>query len=450
MQHAVSDKAAIGLGECALSQSAIVHQPYWWEAAPPRTPALSPVQDSSDVVVVGAGYTGLSAALTLARAGRSVQVFDRQRLGEGASSRNGGIVSGNLRTSFTGAIKAHGLDRAKAMFLEGKRAREDLKRFIEEEGIDCDFQMSGRFTGFLNPADQDTIGREAELLNTHLGIDARIVTPGEQDGEIGSALYMGGMLRPDIGVIHPAKLQAGIESRAVSAGAVLHGECAVQKIERTGDSYRIETARGVVHAGDVIVATNGYTDTFAPWLRRRIIPALSCMIATETLSSNQMRNLMPSGRAYGEQRRLYRYYRPSPDGTRVLIGTRAPAFTSDPDRAKEHVYRSLIEIFPELEGVALTHSWSGNVAFSLDQLPRLFTHDGIHYACAYCGSGTVWARWLGNKAAYRILGMPEAESMFSCDPPRAVPFYSGKPWFMPLAVAWYGMQDRARMKGKKT
>ena len=420
--------------------------PYWWEAAPPRETVLAPVAPDCDVVIVGAGYTGLSAALTLARAGKSVQVFDRQRLGEGASSRNGGIVSGNLRTSFSGAIDRFGKDKAKALFLEGKEAREDLRRFVEEEGLDCDFQMSGRFTGFLNPNDKDTLSREAELLNAELGIAASIVAPSDQGREIGSELYQGGILRPDIGTIHPAKFLAEIERKAVEAGAVLHGECGVLALERDASGYEVKTARGLVRAADVLVATNGYTDEVSPWLRRRIIPAVSCMIATEPLSPNQMRHLLPGNRAYGEQRRLYRYYRPSPDGTRILMGTREPAFRHDPASRTEHVRQSLGEIFPDLRDAKLTHSWSGYVAFSREQLPRLFTHDGVHFACGYCGSGTVWARWLGTKAAHRILGSDEGDSMFACDPPRAVPFYSGRPWFMPLALAWYGLKDRAHIR----
>ena len=122
-------------------------QPYWWEAAPPQTLPRTVVAPRSDVVIVGAGYTGLSAALTLARAGRSVQVFDKMRPGEGASTRNGGIASGNLRPSFQEMVKTFGEARAKAIQLEAKAAREDLIDFIAREKIDCDWKLTGRFSG---------------------------------------------------------------------------------------------------------------------------------------------------------------------------------------------------------------------------------------------------------------------------------------------------------------
>jgi glycine/D-amino acid oxidase-like deaminating enzyme len=127
-------------------------KPYWWEEAPPAASRLVDVQAKCDVVIIGAGYTGLSAGLTLARAGRSVQIFDRQRPGEGASSRNGGIASGNLRPSLGKMIRKFGEARAKAIQAEAKAAREDLAEFIGREAIDCEFRLTGRFTGAPKPA----------------------------------------------------------------------------------------------------------------------------------------------------------------------------------------------------------------------------------------------------------------------------------------------------------
>src|SRR5262249_56427466 len=128
-------------------------QPEGGDAAPPQTLPQVPVRPRCDVVIVGAGYTGVSAAITLARAGRSVQVFDKMRPGEGASTRNGGIASGNLRPSFRQMLRRFGLARASAIQAEAKAAREDLAEFIRREGIDCGFQLTGRFTGAATPAE---------------------------------------------------------------------------------------------------------------------------------------------------------------------------------------------------------------------------------------------------------------------------------------------------------
>ena len=428
------------------ASTSIKYQPYWWDATPPRTLPLVDILPTCDVAVIGAGYTGLSAALTLARADRSVQVYDARRPGEGASTRNGGVVSGNIRFNFEKASRRFGSRRAQAMYAEGKAAREDLYDFVQQEGIACDLQSNGRFTGVLNPRDMASLERDTELLNQHLGIDARIVSESELSAETGSTIYFGGTVRKDIAIFDPAKFHAGLLDKVIETGAMVHGQTPVTSIGRAEDQFIVTTARGATRARNVIVATNGYGDGLVPWLQRRIVPVTSRIIATAPLSENLMQHLMPKGRAMGELRTLYHYFRPSPDGQRILFGGREPAFSSEPERATEHLRRNLIDVFPELSDTQITHSWSGFVAFSRDQLPRLFEHDGIHYACAYCGSGTVWARWLGKKAALRILEDPDGESAFFGPPPRTLPLYRGKPWFLPAAISLFGLGDRMNRK----
>ncbi|MEM6680428.1 MAG: FAD-binding oxidoreductase, partial [Pseudomonadota bacterium] len=363
-------------------------QPFWWNAAPLQDGADAEArpEPECDVAIVGAGYTGLAAAIVLARAGRSVTVFDRQRPGEGASSRNGGIMSGSLRIGLGQAIATMGQDDGVALHAEGKRAREDLWRFIREEEIDCDAQESGRFTGAMTPGAYESQAREADLLNRHLDLGAEMVPRERQREEVGTDLYHGGMVRPDIGHLHPGKLHAGLLARARSSGATVLGEMPVRSIRREGTGFEVKTTRGTLRAGQVLMATNGYTDGVSPWLRRRLVAVKSRIIATEPLSQNLMRHLIPRGRAVGETRKLYRYYRPSPDGTRILIGGRERVLTRDPAANAEHLRRGLVGIFPELADVKVEQSWHGNVAFSRDYIPRLFEHDGILHACGYCGS----------------------------------------------------------------
>ncbi len=415
---------------------------YWWEAAPLPDLPEQPIAGQCDVAVVGAGYAGLSAALTLARAGRSVQVFDRDRPGEGASSRNGGIASGNIRTGFGALIKAAGLERAKAIYGEGIEARDDLVAFVKNEAIDCDFQPCGRFTGAYRPANYEAMGREADLLNRHLGLAAHTVPRADQHQEIGSDLYHGGMVRPDIGGLHPGKLHLGILDKTVAAGAVVHGLTRVAGVTRDRGGFTVQTARGTVKARDVVVATNGYTDTVDRWLCRRLVPVPSQIIATEPLDPELMARLMPKQRMLGESRKLYHYFRPSPDGTRVIFGGRAGALASQGAAKAAHLQRDMVEIFPDLADAAISHIWWGNVAFNLTFQPVLMVRDGIHYACGFCGSGVVWARWLGNKAAYKILGDERGRSAFEPERLIGLPFYNGTPYFLPLTMAWFGTRDR--------
>jgi glycine/D-amino acid oxidase-like deaminating enzyme len=416
--------------------------PYWWEAAPPPRLPQRALERRSDVVIIGAGYTGLSAGLTLARAGRSVQIFDRQRPGEGASTRNGGIASGNLRPSYKQMRRKFGEARAQALLAEAKAAREELTEFIKRERIDCDFRLVGRFTGAAKPSEYEGLAREADQLRKTLRIEAHAVPKAEQRRVLGTDFYHGGLLRDDIGGLHPAKFFAGLFQAAAAAGATVHGETAVLGFAAKAPGFAVETARGSVEADHVIVATNGYTDAVDPWLRRRLVPVRSRIIATAPLSNNLMAELMPRQVMCAETRKLHYYYRPSPDGERILFGGRDGSIAGDPSWPTQHLKRALADIFPVLEGVAITHSWWGHVAMNRDMIPRIFSRDGLRYAVGYCGSGVVWARWAGQKAAWQILGDARARSALDFRPPPAIPLYNGTAWFLPAVYAWLGLSDR--------
>lgn len=414
--------------------------PYWWQAAPPAIIPVRPVDPTCDAVIVGAGYTGLSAAITLARAGRSVQVFDRMRPGEGASTRNGGITSGNLRPSTAQLARRFGADAASAIQAEGKAAREDLYRFIADEQVECDFALTGRFSGAYAPGDYDGLARDAETLAAQ-GIEAHAVPRSEQREYLGTDTYYGGAVRMDIGGLHPAKLHAGMLRVALAAGAVVHGETAVTGITDAGAGYEVSTARGTVRATDVITGSNGYTDRSDRWLRRRLVPVRSRMIATAPLSANLMGALMPRRMMCSETRKLHYYYRPSPDGTRILFGGRDGTIAGDPAWPTEALRRALVSIFPVLDDVAIEQSWFGHVAMNRDMIPRVFARHGRRYAAGYCGSGVVWARWAGQKAALQVLGDDAGRTALDGRPPAAVPLFNGTPWFMPAVFAWMTAQD---------
>ena len=416
--------------------------PYWWEEAPPASPPQVAVQGKCDVVIVGAGYTGLSAGLTLARAGRSVQIFDRQRPGEGASTRNGGIASGNLRPSLRQMVAKFGEARAKAIQAEGKAAREDLAEFITREAIDCDFRLTGRFTGAAKPGEYEGLAREADLLRSTLGIEAYAVPPAEQRSVLGTEFYHGGMVRNDIGGLHPAKLHRGMLALAEKAGATVHSETAVLGFAASNGGFAVETARGPVQADHVIVGTNGYTDGVDPWLRRRLVPVRSRIIATAPLSNNLMSELMPKRVMCSETRKLHYYYRPSPDGSRILFGGRDGTIAGEPAWPTDSLRRALTDIFPVLDGVDITHSWYGHVAMNRDMIPRVFSRQGMRYAAGYCGSGVVWARWAGQKAAWQVLGDERGRSALDFRPPPLIPLFNGTPWFLPAVYAWMTLQDR--------
>ncbi len=414
--------------------------PYWWEAAPRSREPETPLPQKADIVIVGSGFAGTSAAIVLARAGRSVHIIERDRPGEGASSRNAGMASGTLRLSFGQMIDMYGLEQAKSYYDEGRIARDDIARFIADENIDCDWQPCGRFTAAVRPHHYDRMGRETDLLNRHLDFGAKMVPREEQHTETGCESYHGGVVRQDIAAIHPGKFHLGALERAREAGVTVHGETEVTGIRRDGEGHEVQTTRGRIAAREVIVATNGYTGRATPWLQRRIVPVPSQIVATAPLAPEVMDRIMPKRRVHGETRRLYNYYRPSPDGTRLLFGGRVATTLKDPALRHRHLRNRIASVFPELEGVEITHSWWGYTAFTLDFLPRLDSHDGVHYVAGFCGSGIVWSRWLAIKTALGIVGNQPPETAFSGGY-STNPLYRGRTWFLPLVYLWTGFRD---------
>jgi len=417
--------------------------PWWWEAAPPVALPETALPADVDVAILGAGYAGLSAALVLARAGRSVAVFDAMSPGEGASSRNGGITSGSIRPSFATIARRFGEAKALAIEAEGKSAREYLWEMIRSEKLNCDFHLTGLFKGALGFDQYDAMARAADVLAKRLGIEAYAVPHAEQHCHIGTDFYRGGTVRNDIGGLHPAKFHAELLRITLAAGAAVHARRPVTGITREVTGFRVTTPDGVVRAGQVLVCTNGYTGGTTPFLQRRLIPVRSRIIATEELPPELMARLMPRGMMVGENRQLGFYYRPSPDGRRILLGGRDSSRRGDPAEPTLRLRDGLSEIFPDLAQIRLAHSWFGNVAMNRDMLPRMFERDGVLYATGFCGSGVVWAPWLGSRAAYRLLGHKTmGATAFADRPPAAVPLYRGDPWFLPAIIQNYSWQDR--------
>ena len=431
--------------------TSIKSTPYWWDDCTFAPLPVRKLDQSCDVAIVGGGYTGLSAAIELARAGKHVQLFDRQSLGQAASSRNGGMASGSIRPSRKELVNRFGVDRANGILLEGRTARQDLRLFLESENVDCDFHMSGLFDGAMTAEETEALRRHAEFLHETLGIEAFPVAQADVRNYIGTDLYVGGMVRQDIGGLHPAKLLAGMIRIAGSTKAVLHENTAVLGSVSDKAGIRVTTQRGDVLAQKLLVCTDGYTDGFDPWLRRRLVPVRSRIITTEPLGREVMDRLMPARMMYGDMRKLSYYYRPSPDGSRILFGGRDGTTEGDPQAPTVHLRTELARLFPELAGIGITHSWFGYVAMHRDMIPRIFSRGHTVYATGYCGSGIVWARWLGKKAAFKMLGDEEqARSAFDSDKaPKAVPFYRGRPWFIPIVYSMYARHDRKTLRRRE-
>lgn len=419
---------------------------FWLEDVPLLPMSVTPPPETIDVAIIGSGYTGLHAAIETARGGRSTLVLDAQDIGWGCSTRNGGQISTSIKPSLQKLSAKYGEDHARAIRKEGETALEWIGDFIKSEGLDCDFERSGRYHAAHTPRHYEDIARDAETLTRQEGIETHAVSRSEQMRELGSEIYHGGVVFPRHAAIHPAKYHRGLLGLAKAAGARVVGQCAATKISRDASGFIVKTAKGRVRARDVIVATNGYTTGLTPWLQRRVIPIGSYMIATEPLPKDLMKSLFPTGRIASDTRKVVYYYRASPDGRRVLFGGRVSANETDTATSGSKLFTDMCQIFPQLASYRITHSWMGRVAYTFDELAHTGVHDGIHYAMGYCGSGVSMASYLGMRLGQKVLGLPDGATAFDGLRNPTRPCYTGNPWFLPAAVAWYRRQDRIQFQ----
>ena len=415
---------------------------FWLEGLPEFKNISSKLPLRVDVAIVGSGYTGLNAALQTIRGGRSTAIFEVGLPGQGCSTKNGGQISTSIKPSLEKLSAKFGTQNGIAIRQEGENALNWIGDFITSEKIDCNFSRVGRYHAAHTQKHYELITRDAEKVNKSEGIEAFAVPKAEQLKELGSDVYHGGVVFPRHASVDPGKYHRGLLQRVVDAGVDVFGQCAVLNIEQTSDGFVITTQKGKVKARDVIIATNGYTSNLTPWLQKRVIPIGSYIISTEELDPVVVNELFPTNRIASDTCKVIYYYRMSPDRKRILFGGRVSATETNPLLSGPKLLKDLYRIFPQIEGIKISHSWTGTVAYTFDEMAHTGQHNGMYYSMGYCGSGVSMASYLGMRLGQKVLGLVEGKTAFDDLPFPTRPLYNGRPWFLPAVVSWYRMQDR--------
>jgi glycine/D-amino acid oxidase-like deaminating enzyme len=414
--------------------------PLWMQNADMPAPSARPLPSRVDVLVIGAGYTGLSAARETANAGRSTLVIDAGDVGAGCSSRNGGQVAYSIKPSFNSLKAKFGAELAFGICRDGLDAVAYLRSLAKQQ-VDCDWREDGCFFGAHTAKHFEQMARDAQ--NQPRGLEQRIsvVPKADQHAEIASDFYHGGCVYHDDASVDPTRLLLALLRRAVDAGASVVDRCPVGAIKPIRDGFEALTPRGVVHARQVLLATNGYSGPLSPWHRRRVIPIGSYQIATEPLGADRVRTLIPHGRNIVDSRRVVVYFRPSADGERIIFGGRAALAEQDPLACVPRLRQMMARILPQLKSVPVTHAWVGWVAYTFDTLPHLGQHDGIYYCMGYCGQGVPLAPYFGRRIGQQMLGLTEGRTALDGLPFPSRPYYHGNPWFLAPSVFAYRLLD---------
>lgn len=426
--------------------------PYWWDRTPPEPLADVDLPKTADVVVVGAGYTGLHAALILARAGRSVVIFDRDLPGSGASRRNAGFLGRVLKKTFSMLIEKKGLEKAVAIYRELDEAFRGVLDFVEAEGIDCHATREGRFVGATSPEHFRILEEDLALMERHLGLPFRMVRREEQHEEMATDVYWGGAVIPDLGAIHPGLYHKGLQDRALAAGVLVSAPEEVVALEKASGraGHVVRTGRGAVTAREVLIATNGYTTRALGWFSRRIIPFTGYMAATEELPESVIRKVIPNRRVVIDSNTNIDFFRVAPDSSRILMGGATASGMTRTDAIAARLHDIMANVLPDLRDSRFTHVWTGLCAGTFDLMPHIGVRDGIWHAMGYNFAGVTMGSHMGRKIALQILGDPEGRSAFETRTFPTFPLYTGSPWFMPYVMKAFDWQDAriARRRGR--
>ena len=415
-------------------------RPFWWEAHEPKPLPEVSLPKSLRVVIVGAGYAGLNAALELNREGIEAIVLDANEPGFGGSTRNGGMVSGGVNVGKRYLAKAMPDEEAAPYLHDAADAFSHVEDLITREAIDCGWTKAGYFVGAWTRSHYKAMAHKMEVLNQAAQSEAFLVPEERQMAEIGSNYYRGGMVISRAAHLHPALYFKGLLSLCEKRGVVIASKTPVTRLTETGTGWRVDTPRGSINAGDVIIATNGYTGDATPELKRRVVPLGSYIIATEELPPELAATVSPRNRSIADTRRVLTYYRKSPDGKRLIFGGRAKFGMTDPVETAPILYRFMLDRFPQLKGTRITHAWTGNVAFTLDEMPHMGKFQNMHYALGCNGSGIAMMSYLGHQTARKIAGKSNRVCAFDRPEFPDHPLYTGNTWFLP----WIGRYFRTR------
>jgi glycine/D-amino acid oxidase-like deaminating enzyme len=402
--------------------------------------AATDVPSSPDLLVVGAGYTGLAAGRAAARAGASALILDRGPLGGGASGRNAGFVLPGYKADLLTLHRRLGAETSRQLFRDSLRAIDFVEQLIRDEGIACHWHRPGSLVLAARPAHREDLEAEHRLLAREYGHPTTLLAPAELREEIDSPAYHGGLLDPVAGALHPMEYLVGLAGSAQRAGAAIRTGVVVTRVTRQQGRFLVETSAGTITARQVLIATNGYTTGLVPWLTRRVVPVGSFMLATAPLSSALLDRLMPRRRVINDTRNLLHYFRVSPDG-RLLFGGRAAFRAESLETSLGMLRQGMATVFPELASTPIDLGWGGRLGFTRDGLPHVGTHDGMAYILGCGGHGVAICSWLGDQVGTALMGKGPWPVLSHIRFP-AVPLYSGRPWFLPLAGAYFGIRDR--------
>jgi glycine/D-amino acid oxidase-like deaminating enzyme len=419
-------------------------EPSLWSATATKAISTPPLDESisADVCVIGGGYAGLSTALHLAERGASVVVLEAKEPGFGGSGRNGGQVIPGLKYDPDELVGMFGQERGEKLVDFGSRTADAVFDLIDRHKMDVPRVRSGWIQGAHSPETVRTIQSRAEQW-ARRGAQVRTLDKAQTDEAIGNNQYLSSWFDARAGAIQPLSYARELARVAAGTGVRIFGETPATKLTRNGSKWTVNTAGGATVVADrVVIATNGYTGGLWPKLEQTVIATNSFQIATEPLSDNIRKSILPGGRVSSDARRLLFYFRFDHTG-RLLLGGRGPFREPDGPQDWEHLQVMLDRLFPQVAGATIDFRWCGRVALTRDFLPHLHEPEpGLLIDIGCMGRGVGLQTAMGKAMAdYVATGDSEALPLPPV-PIKPLPFHFLQKAYLGAFIAWYRLLDR--------
>lgn len=418
----------------------------FWQADATRPADLTTVEDlpgEADVLIVGAGFTGLHAAREIALAGTaSVVVIDAVGVGGGASSINGGMVNYGLKAGAADVFEMYGPKLGREFWDLSLESINHVERVVGEEGIECNFNRPGSASLGFTERDLANFRAQQAWMAEKIEFPVDVHGPDSVRSVVDSPLFHAAKVEKVGAGLHPAKYVYGMGAAVARRGVTPVDGVKAVAIEHHGGGFAIKTSRGVIRAGQVLMATNGYTEAKPiKALRRRVIPVGSYIVVTEQLPVDLATSLIPDDRMCWTHRRFLNYFRRTPDHRMLMGGRQNLSTTLDLGESAKILATRTKEIFPQLDGYEIEYSWTGKLGVTFDLMPHIGKLDGVWYALGYGGHGVGIASLVGSHVGRLIAGTAERSAFAEIPHPTRL-YYRDRTWFLPFAAPLYRTLDR--------
>lgn len=416
-----------------------------WEATEKERKHREKLQGdrTCEVVIIGGGFSGLSTAYHLQKKNCQTVIIEREKIGSGASGRNGGQILTGYVLSMSELAKKYGLSSAKQMLQLTVDSIDLIQEIIQENDMRCNFHREGHLQAAYKPAHLEALKGEQERLMKDFGYEVKIIEKAEMQQEVNTPFYAGGCIDENSAIFHPLNYALALANRVEELGGAIYEETEALKIDRgTNGKVTVTTNEGKITADQIVIVTNAYSGNLHETIGRSVIPVESIMIATEPLPSDTLKALIKKNRGVYDTKNLLYYFRKTDDHRLAFGGSGRTTSKRDARSLFSQLREGMIRVFPDLQAARIEYEWSGKVGFTREKIPYMGQlEDGTHFAFGYAGHGAAMSTLMGKLIAANVLQTGEGKNPLEKTALTPIPFYNQHAKVISVMKYYYKLLD---------